>query len=104
MTAPTHLTVLRSSALLACERHVWHPIDADLDALCGMDGNLARRLQAARDLHGEVGVARMASTRRLVRSRSKLLNIDADLDREAGMDGDYAVWLQTARDLDAGTV
>jgi hypothetical protein len=104
MSAPTHLTVLRSSALLACERSVRHPIDADLDREAGMDGNLARRLQAARDLHGEVGVSLLLAAERLSDERHGWHPVQAEFAREAGMDGDLQRLLQAAHDLDAGTV
>ena len=104
MPAPTHLTVLRSSALLACERSVLHPIDRDLAREAGMDGDLRRLLQAARDLHGEIGVRLLLATERLSDERHVLHPVQAEFAREAGMDGDLRRLLQAAYDLDAGTV
>ena len=46
----THLEALRAIHRLAMSVRPDHPIDADLNAEAGMDGNLARLLQAARNL------------------------------------------------------
>jgi hypothetical protein len=46
----THLQSLRDAVQLADERMANETIDLDLSREAGMDGNLARLLQAARDL------------------------------------------------------
>lgn len=46
----TYLEAIRAIATLADERGPLSPVDADLDREAGMSGNLARLLQAARDL------------------------------------------------------
>jgi len=51
---PTYLDTLRAIARLSDCQHPLRPIDADLAREAGMDGNLARLLQAARDLDREV--------------------------------------------------
>ncbi len=48
-----HLDTLRAIHRLAMSVRHDHPIDADLREEAGMDGNLARLLQAARDLDRE---------------------------------------------------
>jgi hypothetical protein len=50
---PSHLDTIRTIHRLAACVHPSHPIDADLREEAGMDGNLARLLQAARDLDAE---------------------------------------------------
>lgn len=50
----THLDTLRAIVAQAAEFNpTFRPVDADLNAEAGMDGNLARLLQAARDLDRE---------------------------------------------------
>lgn len=49
----THLDTLRRAHALAATRNIFSRVDADLAAEAGMDGNLARLLQAARDLDRE---------------------------------------------------
>ncbi len=48
-----HLDTLRAIHRLAMSVRHDHPVDADLREEAGMDGNLARLLQAARDLDRE---------------------------------------------------
>jgi len=48
-----HLNALRAIHRLAMSVRHDHPVDADLREEAGMDGNLARLLQAARDLDRE---------------------------------------------------
>ena len=48
----SHLDALRAIHATALHMSVFHTVDDDLDAEAGMDGNLARLLQAARDLDG----------------------------------------------------
>lgn len=47
---PTYLEVLRAIHATAVHMSVFHPVDPDLEAEAGMDGNYQRLLQAARDL------------------------------------------------------
>lgn len=47
---PSNLDTLRRIHALAMRAGILGPVDADLAAEAGMDGNLARLLQAARDL------------------------------------------------------
>lgn len=49
----SNLDTLRAATRLATTRSSLHPVDDDLAAEAGMDGNLARLLQAARDLDRE---------------------------------------------------
>lgn len=54
----THLAALRAVHRLAMSIRPDHPVDADLREEAGMDGNLARLLQAARDLDREAAETR----------------------------------------------
>jgi hypothetical protein len=53
----SHLAALRTIHRLAMSVLPDHPVDADLREEAGMDGNLARLLQAARDLDREAAKA-----------------------------------------------
>lgn len=49
-----HIDTMRAIVRLADSQSPLRPIDPDLDREAGMDGNLARLLQAARDLDNAV--------------------------------------------------
>jgi hypothetical protein len=54
----SHLAALRAVHRLALSVRHDHPVDADLREEAGMDGNLARLLQSARDLDREAAETR----------------------------------------------